>query len=326
MVCAELPRLAEWTDLSPRERIILTFTALFHDSGKPRTSEIDPVSGRIRSPGHAFVGERIARIVLRELGCELALREEIARMVRYHGRPVFLLEKPDPAREVITLSWHLSNRLLFLFALADTRGRSAGSTARSEETLHFWKLAAEENGCFDRPFPFANDYARVLFYRKPGFNLHFVPHENPRCTVTMLSGLPGSGKDYWLAANRPDLPVVSLDEVRVELEAEPTGNQGKVVQFARERCRELLRAGTSFAFNATNLLAMTRSRWLDLFHDYNARIEIVYLEPPLPVILQQNRREERTVPERVIRELAARCEPPTWAEGHRVTLSDGSSN
>ena len=44
-------------------------------------------------------------------------------MVRFHGRPPFLLEKPDPAHEVVSLSWNVSNRLLYLFALADTRGR-----------------------------------------------------------------------------------------------------------------------------------------------------------------------------------------------------------
>ena len=91
--------------------------------------------------------------------------------------------------------------------------------------------------------------------------------------------------------------------------------RARSIQVARERCRELLRAGRSFAFNATNLLRQTRRRWIDLFADYDARIEIVYVEPPLPVILAQNRRRERPVPEKVIRELAARCEPPTLDRG-----------
>ncbi len=34
----------------------------------------------------------------------------------------------------------------------------------------------------------------------------FVPFEGHRCTVTLMAGLPGTGKDAWLAANRPDLP------------------------------------------------------------------------------------------------------------------------
>ena len=53
------------------------------------------------------------------------------------------------------------------------------------------------------------------------------------------------------------------------LGVEATDNQGPVAPLARERCRELLRSRTSFAFNATNLLRQTRQRWLDLFAVYN---------------------------------------------------------
>ena len=79
MVCSQLPRLEEWPRLNPHERTLLLFTALFHDSGKPLTSRFDPDTGRIQSPKHAIKGEHIARSVLRDLGCDLATREEIAR-------------------------------------------------------------------------------------------------------------------------------------------------------------------------------------------------------------------------------------------------------
>ena len=119
--------------------------------------------------------------------------------------------------------------------------------------------------------------------------------------------------------------MVSLDEVRGELDIEATDDQGEVIQVARERCRELLRSGRSFAFNATNLLRQTRQRWIDLFADYGARIEVVYVEPPMPVILDQNRRRERPVPEKVILGLAARQEPPTWTEAHGLTIVCGDN-
>jgi predicted kinase len=57
---------------------------------------------------------------------------------------------------------------------------------------------------------------------------------------------------------------VSLDDIRGELDVDPTDNQGEVVQLARERYREFLRSKTSFAFNATNILKLTRGRWIDL--------------------------------------------------------------
>jgi predicted kinase len=326
MVCAQLPMLAEWPELTPQERTVLIFTALFHDAAKPLTSQVDPTTGRITSPKHAIKGEHLARTVLRNLACDLAVREEIARMVRFHGRPAFLLEKSNPANEVVALSWSVSNKLLYLFALADTRGRNTAERGRPEENLHYWKMLAEEHNCFDRPFPFGNDQARFQFFRHSEPNLHYVPHEAYCCTVTMMSGLPGSGKDTWLAKLRGDLPVVSLDDVREELGVAATENQGQVAQLARERCRELLRARTSFAFNATNLLRQTRQRWIDLFADYNARIEMVYVEPPLPVVLDQNKRRKRLVPEDVILALANKLEPPTWTETHGLIVSDGEKS
>jgi len=138
----------------------------------------------------------------------------------------------------------------------------------------------------------------------------------------MMSGLPGSGKDTWLSSHRAGLTVVSLDEIRSQLGIGPEDNQGIVIQRAKESCRELLRAKQHFAFNATNLLPQTRQRWIDLFVDYDSRIEIVYVEPPLQVILEQNREREHPVPEHVIRDLAEKCEPPTIAEGHALTLTD----
>ncbi len=320
MVCAELPRLNEWPSLTPRQRTVLLFTALFHDAAKPLTSQVDPSTGRIASPKHAVKGEHLVRSVLRDLGCDLVTREEIAKLVRYHGRPAFLLERANPSHEVISLSWWVNNRLLYLFAIADTRGRSSVEMGRPEENLHFWKVAAEEADCFERPYRFANDHARFLFYRQREPNLHYVPHENYRCTVTVMSGLPGSGKDTWLATNRSSLPVVSLDDIRDELDIEAAKNQGEVIQLARERCRELLRSGQSFAFSATNLLRQTRQCWVDLFADYGARIEMVYVEPPLPVIIAQNKQRERSVPENIIRQLSDKCDPPTWAEAHRLIV------
>lgn len=135
-----------------------------------------------------------------------------------------------------------------------------------------------------------------------------------------MVGLPGCGKDTWLSANCPEIPVVSLDELRAELKVQPTDNQGQVAQLARERCRGYLRSGTSFAFNATNTMKMTRDRWVDLFADYNARVEIVYIEPTFDVLLRQNRSRNHPVPEQVIRKLAEKSEPPTWLECHGLRI------
>lgn len=318
MVCDQLPGVQGWTESSVDDRLVLLFTALLHDSAKPITSIFDPDAGHIRSPNHAVKGEHLARGLLRDLGCDLRIRERICSMVRYHGRPAFLLERAHPEREVIRLSWLTDNRLLYLFAIADTRGRDTESMQRPEENLHYWKLLSQEIGCFEGSFPFATDQSRLVYFRSDEPNLHYVPHENFSARVTMISGLPGSGKDTWLAKHRSDLPVISLDEIRREFDVDPTDDQGRVIQLASERCREKLRAGQSFAFNATNLLRQTRGRWLSLFADYNAWVELVYVEPPMKCILKQNRDRNHSVPESVIYKLAAKVEPPNWLEAHQL--------
>jgi predicted kinase len=323
MVFAEVQRLTDWPSLDRGAQLKLLFTALFHDSGKPATTVLEPETGRTRSPKHSLVSMEIVRRVLRELACDLPLREEIAALVRYHGRPPYLLEKSSPEQEVIKLSWLVNNRLLHLFALADTRGRDSAEDTRPESTIDMWKLVADEQGCLDRPYPFANDHARFLFYRQKLSSLHYVPREDHCCIVTLMSGPPGAGKDTWLAKNRLGLPAVSLDTVRADLGVDPTDDQGRVTQEARERCRVHLRAKRNFAFNATNLTVQMRERWIGLFAEYGARIEIVYLEPPLAVILKQNKSRERQVPEDVIRRLLDHAEPPTMAEAHAITLADG---
>jgi putative nucleotidyltransferase with HDIG domain len=300
MVCRELELLTEWPKMNRRQQLVLLCTGLFHDSGKPATTVFDEEARHTRSPHHASAGVKIARHVLRELECDVVTREEICAMVAFHGRPPYLLEKPHPDHEVIFLSWLVNNWLLYLFTLADTRGRHSTEMTRPEENLDLWKLAAEEQNCFYNPFPFANDQARFLFYRDELSSLYYVPHEDYRCTMTMVSGLPGAGKDTWLAIHRSGMPVVSLDSIRAELEVEPTENQGVVIRAAREQCREKMRQKQDFAFNATNLTRQLRRRWIDLAHDYGARIEIVYIEPPLAMVLDQNKSRSNPVPDRVI--------------------------
>ena len=320
MVCAELEKLDGWTGLSREDQLVLLFTALLHDSAKPATSRFDPDTGHITSPKHALKGEHLARRILRDLDCDVPTRERIARMVRFHGRPVFLMEREVPENEVIRMSLLLNNRLLHLFALADMRGRHTDATTRGEDDLAYWQITAEDCDCYTQPYPFATDHARFTFCNSETPNRHYVPHEDFSCTVTMVSGYPGAGKDTWLANHRPELPVVSLDACREELGISPTGNQGRVLQAAREQAVQLLRAGTDFAYSATNLTRMVRAKWIELFADYGARIEIVYVEPPFETVLRQNRSRDRVVPEDVIRSLANRVEPPTLLEAHTAVF------
>lgn len=323
LVCRELPGITGWRELEPSEQAACVMAAVFHDAGKPQTTCFDSSAGRIRAPKHAIVGASLARHELALLGCPPVLRERIVALVRYHALPPRVLEQKHPLRDLIRVSWLLDTRLLGIVARADFRGRICRSSpGRSEDDLDLWDLLCREHGCDGRPFPFGNDQARFRFFREPGFDRSYVPHEDYRCMATMLCGLPAAGKDAWLAEHRAGLPVVSLDAVREELDVQPAADQGGVAQAAREACREHLRARRDFALSATNLTERVRSRWVNLFAAYDARIEMVHIDVPLVTALVRNRRRPRQVPEGVICRLYQRIEPPTWLECHSLEMID----
>jgi putative nucleotidyltransferase with HDIG domain len=144
LVCAQLEQFPEWATLPRSAELKLFFAALFHDAGKPLTSAPDSETGRIRSPKHALAGAEIARRVLRELECNLSMREEIVSLVRYHGRPPYILEKENPEHEVISLSWLADTRFLYWLALGACR--HPGTThERDDQTGR--EPQPVENGC-----------------------------------------------------------------------------------------------------------------------------------------------------------------------------------
>ena len=213
-----------------------------------------------------------------------------------HGRPPYFFEKPDANLEVFRFPGRSNPTALSVRPGGHPRtiGRRNGSARR---VLHLWKLAAEENGCFGQPYAFANDHARFLFFRK-SFRACTTFRRKYRCTRDSDGGAARPGKDTWLGRHRPELPVVSLDEVRQDLEIEPQKVRAPSSSRPASSAASIFgRVGISPSMRPTRS-APTRNRWINLFADYRARIEIVYVEPPLTTIRNQNRRRPSPVPRR----------------------------
>jgi predicted kinase len=134
----------------------------------------------------------------------------------------------------------------------------------------------------------------------------------------MMSGLPGSGKDTWIKENLPEYKVISLDELRQEMNVKPGGNQGEIANAAKFIAKEYMRAGESFVWNATNLNKQLRGMLIRLFAAYQAEIRIVYLETSWLELLRRNKTRTEKVPEKVLYRMKNRLEVPTVVEAHRV--------
>jgi predicted kinase len=308
--------------LTSERRSALFAAALLHDVAKPACTQIAS-DGRISSPGHARAGAAMAREILtRGEGFSVAApfpqREMVARLVRSHGLPLWFLEKRDPQRAVIAAS--MSARLddVASLAEADVRGRICADQQRLLERVAFFRTYCEEQACLAQPYVFVSDHSRFVYFRDPAKSPTYAAYDDTVCQVTLMSGLPGAGKDTWIARHAPDLPVISLDTIRRELKVTPADDQGAVAALAKSRARELLRRQQSFVWNATNITRALRAALIDLFAAYSARIRIVYVDAPWELILRRNQERESSVPEPVVARMLRKLEVPDAAEAHTV--------
>lgn len=325
MVLEELRRRRDDLAISPDRWCGLFLATLLHDIAKPatRSEEVD-ASGRLRVHhyGHSRLGAVMAWEFLWRRGLPRAVREQVFHLVRWHQRPFHLAFAPTLERDIIMFSQVGDWRELLALAEADNRGRIAPNT---DETADVLALLAEEiasRGCLDRPWLFPSDAARVWFGRKGGRSPFFDPPEPKGSRVIVLSGLPGSGKDTYCRTRLVNLPQVSLDRWRAELDIAPDETQGEVIQAAMEEAREHLRAKRAFVWNATNVSRLNRDKAVGLCLDYDAMVEIHAFDPPPAQLLVQNRSRDAEVPEAVITRLARKWEPPSILEAHHVLWVD----
>ena len=320
MVLDALQSLDEFQRLDGQQQEVLWAAALLHDVEK-RSTTITEEDGRITSRGHARQGEYTARQVLyKTIPTPFAIREQVAALVRYHGLPLWILERPNPKKVVLEASLRLDMPLLAMLAKADALGRRCLDQQDLLDRIELFKAFCEEQQCWHAPRVFPTDLARFVFFHKEDSSPDYVPFDDLKGEVIMLSGLPGMGKDTYLKKNYPGLPVISLDDIRRKNNLKPDDSSatGWAVQEAKEQAKVFLRKGEPFAWNATNITRQLRGQWIDLFVSYKARVKLVYIETTYKEWINQNSNREYPVPNQVLSRLLSKLEVPLPQEAHRV--------
>lgn len=331
LVVEALIAAPEFATLTEADKHIMVTAALLHDVEKRSTTTTEVIDGaeRIVAPRHAKKGEFTARRLLyTDLPTPFATRERICKLVRLHGLPLWAIERPDPVRTVVRASLSVDTRLLAMLARADVRGRHCDDADDLLLRIDLFEELCREHACFGQPRAFASDQARYHYLNRPDAYLEYVPYDQPTCTVHMLAGLPGSGKDTYLQRHLANLPVVSIDDLRRANGVAPTDKKGngRMVQLAKEAARVELRAGRDFVFNATNLTTMMRRRWTGLFTEYGAAVRLVYLEVPYRELLRRNRARMHPVPVGVLERMIGGLEVPGVEEAWSVEFFVGAGS
>ena len=320
MVLNALLELPEYKALNEQDQQILIATALLHDVEKRSCTKTE-LDGRITSKGHAKKGAFTARTILyKDIKTPFKIRESISRLVRYHGLPLWIFEKPNPQKALLQASLEVNLEHLAIFAKADILGRICADQKELLYKIELFKAFCQEQKCYGQPYPFATELARFTYFQKENSSPDYVPFEHKKWEVVMLCGLPGTGKDTYIRKFYKEWPIVSLDDIRRAHKISPKNAKanGKVLQIAKEMMKTHLRKQQPFVFNATNIIQQLRSQWIDLFTTYGARVKIVYLEVPYTQLIRQNSDREHIVPIKVMERMIRKLDIPSLVEAETV--------
>lgn len=323
MVCEKLVRLSKWQELEKEEQELLFLAAAFHDIGKAVCTKQE--DGKWISPKHTIIGEkefrRIAYRKAEQFGLTFRQRETIAKLIRYHGLPVWFWTKNSPEFDLLKAAESIPLRLLYLLSKADVQGRITKEYDQMNEHVELFADYAKELDIWDDPHAFANPYTRYQYFHKEGLWHKTALYDDTQFDVILMSGLPLSGKDSWIEKNGMDMPMISLDQIREQLKIPPTKGSGKIVQTAVEQARIYLRQKQPFIWNATNIIQETRQKLVSLFAGYGARVHILYLEVPYQELLARNRKRARYIPEHALEEMIQKLEVPAPWEAYEVKVN-----
>lgn len=240
MVCEALVAMPAWRALAPALRERLFVAALLHDVAKPRCTVVE-ADGRVRSPGHSPAGAIMAREILWQLGWPASRREPVCALVRFHQVPYHAIDRSDARKVVIRLTQSACADELAMLCEADLRGRRCADQSRQLDNVELFRELCTELGCLARPYPFASDHARAMYFHRRDRDPDWPAFDDTRVHVTVMSGLPAAGKSCWVERHAAGVPVIELDAIRDAHDIDATEAQGRVVARAREQARVHLR-------------------------------------------------------------------------------------
>ena len=140
--------------------------------------------------------------------------------------------------------------------------------------------------------------------------------KQPRGTVVLTIGLPGSGKTSWF--RRRAITPLSSDLLRMMLFDDIAEQRYQDLVFSTLRyllrARMIARMPWNYV-DATNLSPRERRGWIKMALEFGYEVHAVFFDVPIEVCMERNAKRGRMVPEDVMQRMAGKLRPPTFDEG-----------
>jgi len=347
MVLTELYLLMDEITLSGAERQSLILSALLHDIGKTVCTKRVLKEGveRVRSPKHENHGRSYLSFKLIALDLPFEVVWTILNLVGEHDKPKLMSIKNLDQHHYFKTARQSNLKLLYLLEVADMKGRTCNDLAKQMGFLEEFKMFSEEHGIWDSQRSVKNELSMYLSGVSESTQ-HYIhckavhqlesgrinlaseaigttyEHRNDHPHLIVLCGPSGLGKSSWITKNYPGYDVVSLDELRAELNGsrESQKNKGKVLQESKERVKQSLRKRAGIIFDATNLRKDFRASLFRLGEDYHALVTLIFFMSPEEVIRKNNKNRKCVVPEKIIDKQIRNFEFPLLEESHEFKV------
>lgn len=356
MVLDELYQLLEneANHIQGEQRQALILGALLHDIAKPLTTRRKEVRGveRVVATRHEAMGRSYIAHRLLNLELSMTVVDLVMGLVGEHHMPKLLVIKQMERGEYWKLARKASMELLYWLEVADMRGRICEDLNQQIDLLEQFKLFSEEYGVWATHQPLEHlrqeikphikdlraDVQDMIFARtmrdfEEG-DISTVEEGIARTyslrdgfsEVYVLYGPSGSGKSSWIKQFDDECEVISLDELRKEINGNRAdqSNISQILTVARERLKAHLRAKKKIIWDATNLREDFRQRICRIAFDYQAFVTLVVFHKSERQLFADNKSRPYSVPENVLQDQLDHLEWPVPEEAHRYWVVDNS--
>jgi len=328
------------------QRQALILGALLHDVGKTQRTKEMEIKGviRIACPQHEAVGRSYLAFKLMELELSFQVVWTVLGLVGEHHMPKLLVVKNKEQGEYFALSRRANLELLYWLEVADMRGRICPDLPSQLQHLEEFKMFAEEYGVWNKDY-YPNELGHLLATESDkakkyiaahaieGLQQGFITmaeealgkcyeHKEQHSHLVVLCGPSGIGKSSFVAKHYADFNLVSLDEIREEINGCRTNqkNRGQVIHRAKELLKENLRSKKDVVWDATNLRSDFRKIVCDLGRDYHALVTLVVFLAPEKEIYSGNSNRQYSVPADVLLKQLESYQFPLVDEAHHYMV------